>query len=138
ITSGGGAKRPAGAAHALGLMTAFLEQACGGYYTGAGQDLRNPAPTICAKGSIQRLVSAELGELSPEVEAGALRVAAFLMRYYGTGGQWGDLRSSLPTVTTKDRMAIVTVHLGGVPHVITDIRLRMLRPAELYRAQGFP
>lgn len=177
ITSGGGAQRPAGAAHALGLMTAFLEQACGGYYDGAGNDLRRPAPTICAKGSIQRLVTAQLqptgaGEtrgptespdvhrrfeqvdvqgsgdaprepapavqLTPEQEAGALRVAAFLIRYYGEGGQWSDLREPLDTVTTRDRMALVTVYVQGTPYVIVDIKLRMLKPAELFRAQGFP
>lgn len=60
------------------------------------------------------------------------------MRYYGEGGQWGDLRNALPTVTTKDRMALVTVEAHGAPYVIVDIRLRMLRPAELFRAQGFP
>src|SRR5690606_19756631 len=64
------------------VISAFLERACSGYYTGAGQDLRRPAPTICAKGSIQRLVTVQL---SPEQEAGALRVAAFLIHYYGNG-----------------------------------------------------
>ncbi|MGH8075606.1 MAG: DNA cytosine methyltransferase [Lysobacter sp.] len=155
-----------GVKHAL--VSAFLEQACSGYYTGAGQDLRRPAPTICAKGSIQRLVTANMVtlrnnmaasdvreplrtisaggehhglvicELSPEIEAGAMRVAAFLIRYYSLGGQWGDLREPLDTVTTRDRMALVTVHLQGVPYVIVDIGLRMLKPAELFRAQGFP
>lgn len=155
-----------GVKHAL--VCAFLEQALGGYYTGAGQDLRRPAPTICAKGSIQRLVTANMVtlrnhmagadarqplrtvsaggehhglitcELSPEVEAGALRVAAFLIRYYSLGGQWGDLRDPLDTVTTRDRMALVTVTIGGTPYVIVDIGLRMLKPAELFRAQGFP
>lgn len=124
-----------GVKHAL--VAAFLEQACCGYYQGAGQDLRRPAPTICAKGSIQRLVSAELAELSPEQEAGALRVAAFLVNYYGNGTAL-DVRDPLDTVTTRDRMALVTVHLQGVPYVITDIRLRMLKPSELFRAQGFP
>lgn len=124
-----------GVKHAL--VAAFLEQACSGYYQGAGQDLRRPAPTICAKGSIQRLVSAELAELSPEQEAGALRVAAFLVNYYGNGTAL-DVRDPLDTVTTRDRMALVTVHLQGVPYVITDIRLRMLKPSELFRAQGFP
>lgn len=125
-----------GVKHAV--AAAFLEQACSGYYTGAGQDLRKPAPTICARGSIQRLVSADLSpELSPEQEAGALRVAAFLVNYYGNGTAL-DVRDPLDTVTTRDRMALVTVHLQGVPYVITDIRLRMLKPAELFRAQGFP
>ena len=124
-----------GVKHAL--VAAFLEQACSGYYTGAGHDLRKPAPTICAKGSIQRLVTADMAALSPEAEAGALRVAAFLVNYYGNGTAL-DVRDPLDTVTTRDRMALVTVHLQGVPYVISDIRLRMLKPAELYRAQGFP
>lgn len=43
-----------------------------------------------------------------------------------------------PTITTKDRLALVTVTIKGTPYVIVDICLRMLQPAELYRAQGFP
>lgn len=119
------------------VVSAFLEQACGGYYDGAGHDLRRPVPTICAKGSIQRLVSAECAPLSPEQEAGALRVAAFMVNYYGQGTAL-DLRAALPTITTKDRMALVTVMVRGIPYVIVDIKLRMLKPAELFRAQGFP
>lgn len=116
------------------VVSAFLEQACGGYYTGAGNDLRGPAPTICAQGSIQRLVTCTL---SPEQEAGAHRVAAFLISYYGQG-QALDVRDPLDTVTTRDRMALVTVYVHGEPYVIVDIKLRMLKPAELFRAQGFP
>ena len=134
-------QKPLGVAVAGGvkhaLVSAFLEQACGGYYTGAGHDLRKPAPTICAKGSIQRLVSADMAELSPEAEAGALRVAAFLISYYGNGDAL-HLTDPLDTVTTRDRMALVTVTIQGTPYVIVDIGLRMLRPHELYKAQGFP
>lgn len=43
-----------------------------------------------------------------------------------------------PTITTKDRLAMVTVMVKGTPYVIVDICLRMLKPSELYRAQGFP
>lgn len=39
-------------------------------------------------------------------------------------------------MTTKDRLGLVMVH--GEPWAIVDIGLRMLTPAELYRAQGFP
>ncbi|HEL4217158.1 TPA: DNA cytosine methyltransferase [Stenotrophomonas maltophilia] len=200
ITSGAGAARPAGAAHALGvaaaslvtlrrnmvgadartplttvaaqaehhaLATAFLEQANGGYYQGAGNDARDPVSTITASGSQQRLVAAHLTAmaqnvvgndlraplptilagatrfaevectLSPEQEAGALRVAAFLVKYYGSGIAV-DLHDPVDTITTKDRLALVTVHIQGVPYVIVDIGLRMLKPHELYRAQGFP
>lgn len=138
ITAGGVCKRPAGAAHALGMMAAFLEQANGGFAAdNSGHDLRKPISTITASGSQQRLVTADIAKLSPEQEAGALRVAAFLINYYGNGTAL-DLRDPLATVTTRDRMALVTVHVRGVPHVITDIRLRMLKPRELFTAQGFP
>jgi DNA (cytosine-5)-methyltransferase 1 len=44
----------------------------------------------------------------------------------------------MTSITTKDRMALVTVVIRGTPYVIVDIGLRMLTPRELYRAQGFP
>jgi len=170
ITSGAGAARPAGCAHAMGVMTAFIEQAAGGpnSNTSPPRGADEPISTITQAGSQQRLVTANLAKLrgtssaadvaeslhtisaggehhavvectlSPEVEANALRVAAFLIRYYGEGGQWGDLREPTDTITTKDRLALVTVHVRGVPYVIVDIGLRMLTPPELYRAQGFP
>ena len=165
ITSGAGAKRPAGVAHAMGVVTAFLEQANTGR---VGHDMREPVSTIVGSGSTQRLVAVNMvtlrnncsgadaqaplgavtagGEhhavvectLSPEHEAGALRVAGFLMLYYGEGGQHGELGDPLATITTRDRLALVTVHLQGIPYVIVDVAMRMLDPHELYRAQGFP
>lgn len=126
-----------------------------------------PVSTISTKGSQQRLVTASLatlrgdntgaaatdplrtisagGEhhavvectLSPEQEAGALRVAAFMVNYYGNG-QPLDPREPIDTITTRDRMALVTVSIRGTPYVIVDIGLRMLRREELFRAQGFP
>ena len=120
------------------LISAFLEQANGGFAAdNSGHDLRKPMSTITASGSQQRLVSVDLAELSDEQREGAERVAALLINYYGAGTAL-DVRDPLATITTRDRMALVTVHVRGVPHVITDIRLRMLKPAELYRAQGFP
>lgn len=75
--------------------------------------------------------------LSAEQQAGALQVAAFLVKYYGSGIAV-DLREPLDTATTRDRMALVTVVIQGTPYVIVDIGLRMLKPHELFRAQGFP
>lgn len=138
ITSGAGASRAAGGAHALGVATAFLEQANGGFYQGDGNDARDPLSTITASGSQQRLVSADLAQLSPDQEAGALRVAAFLIKYYGTATNAPSLTDPVDTITTKDRLALVTVVVQGTPYVIVDIRLRMLKPPELFRAQGFP
>jgi DNA (cytosine-5)-methyltransferase 1 len=115
-----------------GLVSAFMERQFG---ASVGQDLNEPAPTITAGGGGKSsLVSFEL---SPEHEEGALRVAAFLISYYGTENMSGCDQPA-PTITTKDRLGLVTVMVKGTPYVIVDIRLRMLQPAELYRAQGFP
>lgn len=127
-----------GVKHAV--VSAFLEQANGGGPNGnpaPARSCRQPVSSITASGSQQRLVTAELAHLSPEAEAGALRVAAFMVNYYGHGTAL-DLDKPLPTVTTRDRMALVTVVIRGTPYVIVDIGLRMLKPHELYRAQGFP
>jgi DNA (cytosine-5)-methyltransferase 1 len=115
-----------------GLVSAFMERAFGG---SVGQGLEEPAPTITAGGGGKSsLVSLTL---SPEHGAGALRVAAFLISYYGTENM-SSCGQPAPTITTKDRLALVTVMVKGMPYVIVDIRLRMLSPPELYRAQGFP
>lgn len=149
------------------LAVAYLAQQNGGFNETPGHSPARPMTTITNTGSQQQLVTAslmtlrkncvgrELSEplpvitagaehhalvactLAPEVEAGALRVAAFLTKYYGQGdGQ--DLREPLHTITTKDRLALVTVVVRGHPYVIVDIGMRMLTPAELYAAQGFP
>ncbi|HBO9411169.1 TPA: DNA cytosine methyltransferase [Pseudomonas aeruginosa] len=240
ITSGGECKRPAGAAHALGLgsavlvgvggragqteprsvsepmytitakadcgvATAFMVQANGGYNTTHSRPADAPISTITNKGSQQQLATAHLvtlrkgshgapvdgplgtqtgtdhhglvaahllhlrgncdaraadeplhtvsaggthhglvtaemvaSSLTPEQLDGAVWVAAFLMKYHGMGENIRPLDEPVSTVTTKDRLALVTVWISGSPYVIVDIRLRMLKPRELYRAQGFP
>ena len=62
-------------------------------------------------------------------------VQAFLVKYFSNGAA-KPVNEPLDTVTTKDRFALVTVH--GEPYIITDIRMRMLNPRELFNAQGFP
>lgn len=151
-----------------GLCTAFLAQANGGHNATPARDAREAMSTITTTGSQQQLVVGHLlqlrnhcdgrdlreplrtisagGEhhalveyhLSPEHEAGALRCAAFLMRYHGNGGQWADLREPMTTITTRDRLALVTVWLLGHPYVVVDICMRMLVPRELFNANGFP
>lgn len=155
ITAGGNSKRPAGAAHAMGIATAWLAQMNNhrGKIPSTGRSLDLPMSTITITGSQQQLVTAQLHNLvadsdesevlgqsglSSEHEAGALRVAAFLIQYYSEGQQWGDLRNPLATITTKERIALVTVTIAGTPYVIVDIGLRMLHASELYKAQGFP
>jgi len=151
-----------------GAVTAFMAQANAGFNTTPGHDIRRPLTTVTNTGSQQQLVTAHLAHLrgncdardlreplrtvsaegqhhglleytlSKEHEDGALRCAAFLIRYYGDGGQWSDLRDPMATITTKDRLALVTVWLKGEPWVVVDICLRMLTPRELYNANSFP
>ncbi|TCV51356.1 DNA cytosine methyltransferase [Pseudomonas sp. 460] len=201
ITSGGNYKRPAGAAHAMGISSVFMAQMNGGFNTTDAKGVDEPMTTVTNTGSQQQLVAASLVhmrgncdardvddplhtisaggqhhglvsaflerqfgasvgagvddpaptitaggggksslislKLSPEHEAGALRVAAFLISYYGADNTSG-CDAPAPTITTKDRLAMVTVMVQGTPYVIVDICLRMLKPAELYKAQGFP
>ncbi|MDU8618468.1 DNA cytosine methyltransferase [Pseudomonas syringae] len=115
-----------------GLVTAFMERQFG---ASVGQRLDEPAPTVTAGGGGKSSVVSL--KLSPEHEEGALRVAAFLISYYGTENVSGAGEPA-PTITTKDRLALVTVMVKGTPYVIVDICLRMLKPSELYKAQGFP
>lgn len=82
-----------------------------------GQPVTEPAPTVTAGGN-------HIGE-----------VRAFLLKYYGTNiGHAVD--EPLQTITSKHRFGLVTVR--GEQYQIVDIGMRMLTPAELYRAQGFP
>lgn len=114
-----------------GLMTAHLttlRQGC------AGRELDEPAPTITAASDQLALTQYTLSQEDTE---GALRVASFLISYYGTEN-CSSPGQPMPTATTRDRMALVTVWIKGEPWVIVDIRLRMLKPAELYGCQGFP
>lgn len=134
------------------LAAAFLAK----HFTGVdGADLRQPAPTVTTVDH-NALVAAHLvsyhAETRGDESRGALPnqplatidtanrhavVASFLTKYYGEGiGQPVDAPG--PTVTTKDRMGLVTVEVQGGPYVITDIAMRMLQPGELYRCQGFP
>ena len=115
-----------------GLVTAFMERQFG---ASVGQAMGEPAPTITARGGGKS--SLVEFQLSPELEAGAPRVAAFLISYYGTENM-SAADAPAPTITTKDRLGLVTVTIKGTPYVIVDICLRMLQPAELYKAQGFP
>lgn len=77
----------------------------------------------------------------PTVQAGGLHVAevrAFLINYYsnGSGKTGAAANKPMPTIPTRDRIGLVTIH--GIDYQIVDIGMRMLQPRELYRAQGFP
>ncbi|WP_058911894.1 DNA cytosine methyltransferase [Entomohabitans teleogrylli] len=143
ITAGGGGKSQ--------LVSAFLAKHYGGNYTGPGIGLDEPThsvttidhhavvashlvklrgtcrdgqrtcepmPTITAGGQ-------HIGEVETTLAVGSYdekragRVLAFLKEYCGT-----------------DSTGLVEIN--GITYRIVDIRMRMLQPRELYRAQGFP
>lgn len=142
-------------------------QANGGFNRTEGKPANEPVSTITHSGSQQQLISACLirqfgastgsnitdpmgtvmtggggKTLLAKVKLGdagqkALKVASFLINYYGNGDA-RDLKAPLDTLTTKDRLALVTVYINQEPYYIVDITLRMLLPKELYKAQGFP
>lgn len=157
ITSGDGAARPAGAAHALGLIApTLIECAHGepGRWGDGTKNLNAPLGTIHAGGKNHALVSAfltqffgsnqgkgDLREPIPAVTAGGKKaglVYAFLTSYYGNDAHGNAIDAPLRTTTTRDRHGLVMVHIDGWPWIIVDIGLRMLTPRELARAQGFP
>lgn len=107
----------------------------------AGHDMRNLVSTIATRGPHQGVIETTLveeGDLPPEMLDRAVLTAAFLVKYYGEGGQSQAADRPLDVVTTKARYAVVTVTIDAVTYVIVDIGLRMLKPRELARAQGFP
>jgi len=109
-TAGGGGK--------TGLVTAHLMAQYSSNTNGGQGDPRRPLKTVLAGGTHHAVVQ------------------AFLIKYYGEGGQWAKADDPAPTVTTRARLGLVTVE--GIDYRIADIGMRMLAPRELYRAQGFP
>jgi DNA (cytosine-5)-methyltransferase 1 len=118
-----------------------------------GRSAEDPLSTIVTLGSTQGVVAATLGDMHgtsrdgreiadplAAVSAGgnhAHLILAFLQRYYGLGGQDQNIADPLTALTGKARHGLVTVKVGGVEHVITDIGTRMLEPEEGAAAHGF-
>lgn len=137
------------ASNRYGLVTSFLHKYYDGGYKGAGDDIKNPLPTvtsidhnsICAATLIQMNNHCDGRNIEhplPTITAGDGHfgeVRALLIKYYGQGtGQ--DIRKPLDTVTANDRFGLVTIR--GVDYQIADIGLRMLEPKELYGCNGVP
>ncbi|MDU0329245.1 DNA cytosine methyltransferase [Paenibacillus sp. 3LSP] len=151
VTSGAGASRPAGAAHALGMVAAFLTQYHSYDDSARGQTMKRPLLTqdtsnryglvtshlVKLRGTCQH--GQPVTEPMPTITAGGMHVGevrAFLLKYYGTTDNGQHLDEPLHTITTKDRFGLVTIE--GVDYQIVDIGMRMLEPHELFAAQGFP
>lgn len=131
------------------LVTAFLAK----HYTGVvGQTVEKPLGTVtavdhhsvvaCHLAKFQQNgVGKDPREPMDTVMAGAPRfalVAAFLTTYYSGGGSANGADQPVPAIVTKARHGLVTVDIDGTTYALSDIRLRMLKPKELGRAQGFP
>ena len=132
-----------------GLVMSFLHKYYDGGYTGAGESVENPLPTITSWDH-NSIVTANLIQMNNHCDGRDIKeplptitardghfgeVRAFLTKFYGQGtGQ--DIKQPLDTVTTKDRFGLVTI--AGVDYQIVDIGLRMLEPKELYGCQGVP
>jgi len=145
----------------FGLVSAFMAKHYGGV---TGHGLNRTLGTVTAIDH-HSLVEADLvATARNEPPDRREMVAAFLVKYYGEGGQWQPLTEPLHTVVSVARFGLVevvlqryvvggktlfhgveidgcmciAVVLDGVIWIVTDIRLRMLTPRELARAQGFP
>jgi DNA (cytosine-5)-methyltransferase 1 len=134
--------RPAKAVTAEGqhhaVVCAHMEQANTGR---VGHPIAKPVSTITSAGAHQRLVHTTMVEadaLPPEQLARAVKVAAFLVKYYSNEDGGHGLDAPIGTITTKDRFAVVTVTIDAVTYVVVDIGMRMLTRRELANAQGFP
>lgn len=141
-------ENPAGAPHALGIVTAHIQRDMG---ASVGHAADAPLGTVTAGGGGKsalvtsnmiklRGTSTAAGTDEPlgTISAGGqhhAEVRSFLLAYYGTDQSQG-LADPLATVTSRDRFGLVTIH--GQDYQIVDIGLRMLQPRELFRAQGFP
>jgi len=135
-------------ANRFGLVTAFISKYYAGTYEGAGSNLEEPLHTLTTKDH-QALITAFISrqfhtstghELNKPLATSTTvnksnLVTAFLLKYYGADiGQ--TINSPLHTITTKDRFGLVTIK--GEDYQIIDIGMRMLKPHELFKAQGFP
>jgi len=112
--------------------------------------LHTPLGTVVAGGAKHALVSSTLIKYHGGVVGHGLRrpigtvtaqdhhslTCAHLVKYYGTAIGC-DVREPLDTVTGQGgKFGLVTVR--GEDYQIVDIGMRMLQPAELFLAQGFP
>lgn len=142
------------------LVTACLEQANGGFYDGDGRAADAPMSTITAAGSNQRLITAyavkyyssggqwqELGQpmhtlptkdrmgLVQVVQVPADSLAPHLRDRARACAEL--LHTHLPEHFPQPAELVLVWH-AGIWWVLVDITLRMLKPRELYNAQGFP
>ncbi len=131
------------------LSVAHIMKCYGGGYTGAGSAADKPLDTVTAADH-NSLVTAHMLTLRNNMDGQPIdeplttistsgahhaEVQTFLIKYFSNGSA-KPVDAPLDTITTKDRFAVVSIH--GENYIITDIKMRMLLPRELFNAQGFP
>ncbi len=136
-------------ANRYALSVASIMKNYGGGYTGAGSAADEPLGTVTAKDH-NSLVTAHVMTMRRHMDGQPMdeplstvscsgahhaEVQAFLTKYYHTCDAQ-PIDQPLDAITTRDRFALVTIH--GEEYIITDIKMRMLQPRELFNAQGFP
>ena len=132
------------------LSVANIVKNYGGNYQGSGSAVDAPLDTVTAKDH-NSLVTAHILTMRNNMDGQEIdkplttiscsgahhaEVQAFLVKYFSHGNNAKPIDEPLDTITAKDRFAVVTIH--GEEYIITDIKMRMLTPRELFNAQGFP
>jgi len=132
-----------------GVVMSFLSKYYSGGYDGKGNSVTDPLNTVTAIDH-NALITSQLTLFRNNSNGQDLReplntiltsaghfgeVRALLIKYYG-GDDAQDITAPTHTITSKDRLGLVTIR--GQQYAITDIGLRMLTPRELFNAQVFP
>lgn len=151
ITANSFIKRPGGCAP-MGVVAAYLAQHNGGFNTNPGHDVRDPMSTIASKGSQQQLVGVcavpYYGSEADGVNVNDPARTITTRDRFGLVEAFGVVPPFTPELEAKARRVAKFLRDHGVEfegefamvgdYVIVDIGMRMLRPRELYLAQGFP
>ncbi|SOE37596.1 DNA cytosine methyltransferase [Delftia acidovorans] len=142
------------------MVAACLEQANGGFYDGDGRAVDDPMSTITSSGTQQRLITAYMVKYYSE--GGQDSACSEPMHTVPTKARMGLVQTcQVPAATLApehaeharlcaellhkhlpehfpDPAELVLMWHAGQWWVLVDITLRMLKPRELFRAQGFP
>jgi len=115
-----------------------------------GQRVTDPVPTVTADGQHVGVVAPYMTQFNGQSIGSSVdepvqtvtsmnkigEVRAFLVKFYGTCNDGQPINEPAHTLTAKARLGLVTIE--GQDYQIVDIGMRMLKPRELFRAQGFP
>lgn len=141
VTSNGFSKRPGGNPP-IAMTAAHFEQANAGFYTGDGRSLHDPSGTVCARGSMQRLVISSFADMAPATaKAKGSDTRAFLIKFYGQGGQLAAANSPMHTIPTKHRMGWVEQVFIPVGAIDAEVIRRARQCADFlhqYLPERFP